>query len=92
MLHRGDQGIEVVRRVQQAGAGVVDDVERAAGRRGHDRDAARHRLLQRLPERLVGAGVHEHVERRVRAGQVLAVQAAEDAGAAARERVGDRGA
>ena len=50
----------------------VDQVERAAGGRCDHRYAAGHRLLHGLAERLVRAGVHEHVQARVDPGQLVA--------------------
>ncbi len=53
-----------VRHEVHPGVPVVDDVEQAARGRRHHRDTAGLRLLGGLAERLVGAGVDEHVETR----------------------------
>lgn len=65
---------------------VVDEVDRATRVRGDHRQAGRVRLLHRLAERLLGAGVHEHVHGGVRGGELAAAHAAEPRDGHARER------
>jgi len=72
---------EVAGGVEVSGAARLDEVERATCGDRHDRDAAGVRLLQGLAERLVLAGVHEHVERRARRGEGLAAQRPREVGA-----------
>ena len=63
---------EVAGPVQPPGAAVLHEVERSAAAGRDDRDAARQRLLHGLAERLVLAGVHEHVEAGVRLREFVA--------------------
>lgn len=65
---------------------MVDEVDRATRVRGDHRQAGRVRLLHRLAERLLGAGVHEHVHGGVRGGELAAAHAAEPRDGHARER------
>jgi hypothetical protein len=59
------------RRHQVSGPVRLHQVTRATGVGRHHRQSAGHGLLHGLPERLVRAGVREHVETRVDAGQLL---------------------
>ena len=69
----GTVGVE-----EQAGAAVVDEVERTAAGRCDDGHPESGGLLERLSEGLAGAGVHEDVERGIRAGQVGTALATEE--------------
>lgn len=53
---------EVLRCVEPSRAAVVDELGGATCSHRNDRDPAGHRLLHRLAERLVWAGVHGDVE------------------------------
>ena len=79
-LHLSAQVARVVGSEEQAGDTVLDEVPRAAAVGGHDREGGGGRLLDRLAERLASAGVHEHVEAGVRAGQIVALAGPEEDG------------
>ena len=66
------QLVQLAGRVEPAGAGGVHDVEGAAAADGDDGHARGHRLLQRLAEGVGLAGVHEQVQARHVAREVLA--------------------
>ncbi len=72
--HVGPQRGQVARLVQPAGAGVLDQVQRAAAAGGDHRHARGHRLLDGLAEGLELAGVDEEIEGRHRAGQLPAAE------------------
>ena len=63
----------------------------APAARGHDRDAARHRLQAGQPEPLVARGHHQRARAGVQAGQMLLGDVAEPAQRESRRRVGSRG-
>ena len=72
----GQLGLEFVDFEQQPGAVGGHQVARSPRIRGDDRQARRHRLLHRLAERLVFAGVDEDIHAGVRRGELIAVQRA----------------
>ncbi len=72
--HPAAQLGEVARPVEPAVATRVHQVEGAAGARGDHGNPARHRFLDGLAERLALTRVHEHVEARHRAREVVAAE------------------
>jgi hypothetical protein len=67
-----DEHVLVVRWVEIAGDAMADQIERPCGCGGHHGKTRRQRFLYGLAERLVCAGVHEHVQRCERPAQLHA--------------------
>ena len=73
---RGQPGLELVDRQQQAGAVRSHQITRAAGVGGDHRQPRRLRFLDNLAERLVLTGMHKDVHAGIRRGEILAIQRA----------------